>query len=481
MNAKLYRAAIPLMATGMLICPAIALSMEFPYIFSDPLHAVPAVIQKGVILPGDSTPIPRLVQKDFSQPLTLAEAVDLALSNNPKIKGAWAEIKVQSGILGQVKAAYLPSINGSANWTYDDLNYPNESSSTTRYTGQASVNWRLFDFGGRSANLSAAENQLATALASYDATLQESLAEVIQGYFDTITAAAALKAKTEDEGIAKSTLQSAKDREAKGTTSRSDTLRATTALAKATLDKNRATGDYQKALAVLTRYLGLPGNTQLLIPSDMQEHRKGALETRELALWLEDAQKNHPAIVAARKSLEATKDGVIVTRSAGLPTVNLSGNYYNNTRQGVAATQKSAQETTVMLSLNIPLFDGFASTYKLRGAQADVEKEAATLADTEQKIAMGIIRAFAETTSSLRNLEASATLLESAQSALASSQRRYDKGAADIIELLSTQAALADAWHERIRCLAEWNSARLQLLANSGKMGRFAVTDSAAD
>lgn len=479
MSAKLLRAAMPFIATCTLIWPAVARSSDFPYIFSDPLNAMPAVIDKGVILPGDSNPIPGSIQKDFSQPLTLAEAVDLALSNNQKVKGAWAEIKMQAGTLGQVKATYLPSLNGSTNYTKDNIDYSDSrypSSDANRFTGQASATWRLLDFGGRSANRSSAENMLAAALASYDATLQESLAGVIQTYFNTMTAAAALKAKTTNEEVAKSTLHSAVEREANGNSSQSDTLRSKTALAKASLEKNRARGDYQKSLALLKHYLGLPGNTNLVLPAELQENQGGAIESKELSLWLDEAQKSHPAIIAARKKLEATKDGVLVTKSIGLPTVNLSANYYKNSSQSQAATRTAATETTVILALTIPLFDGFASTYKLRAAQADVEKEAAMLADKEQEVAVGIIKAYADTTSALQNLEASATLLDSAQSALAVSQRRYDKGVADIIEVLSTQTALADAWNERVRCLAEWHSARLQLLANAGRMGRSAVT-----
>ena len=125
--------------------------------------------------------------------------------------------------------------------------------------------------------------------------------------------------------------------------------------------------------------------------------------------------------------------------------------------------------------VTIPLFDGFSSTYKVRGAQAQVEQKEAALADTEHQIAMEVIKAYADATSSLKNLDASATLLEAAQSALAVSQRRYNKGAADIVELLNAQAALSDARHERIRCLAEWRSAQLRLLAGAGQMGRAAA------
>lgn len=477
MNAKFQRTAL-LLAAGMLSLPTFAHSFEFPYLFKDPLRSMPEVVEKGVILPGDSTPIPRTIQKDFKQPLTLNEAVDLALSNNQQVKSAWADIKVQAGALGESYAAYLPTIRGVVNYTKDNISYSDSrypSVDTNSFTGQASANWRIFDFGGRAASRHSAENLLTAALSSYDATLQDALTKVIQSYFDAMTASASLTAKTKDEEVAQGTLRSAQDREAKGVVSQSDTLRAKTALARASLDKNRAQGEYQKALAVLGHHLGLPSTITLVLPSELHEQQDATVEKKELSRWLEEAQKTHPAIISARKQLEAAQGQVTVAKSAGLPTLDLSGNYYQNTRPGEAVT-KDARETTAIIGISIPLFEGFSTTYKIRGAQAKVEKQTAALADIEQQVAMYVIKAHADTVSSLQNLGASATLLESAQNALAVSQRKYDKGAADITEVLSTQSALADALNERVRCLAEWHSSRLQLLASVGKMGRHAVT-----
>lgn len=479
MNAKFQRAAL-LLAAGMLTLPTLATAFEFPYYLKDPLHVMPEVIEKGVILPGDTAPIPRTVQKDFTQPLTLDEAVDLALSNNQQVKSAWADIKVQAGTLGEAYAAYLPVIRGSANWTKDNIHYSNPiypSTDTSSFTGQATASWRIFDFGGRAANRHYAENLLAAALSNYDAALQDALTRVIQAYFDAMTASASLEAKTKDEAIAKSTLHSAQDREAKGVVSKSDTLRAATALARASLDKNRAQGEYQKSLAVLGHYLGLSSKIKLVLPSELYEQQDRTAENKELTLWLEETQKTHPAIVSAKKQLTAAQEQVTVAKSAGLPTIDVSGNYYQNTRPGEAIT-KDARETTVIVGISIPLFEGFSTTYKIRGAQARVEKQTAALADIEQQVAMYVIKAYADTVSALGNLGASSTLLESAQNALEVSQRKYDKGAADITEVLSTQSALADAMNERVRCLAEWHSSRLQLLASAGKMGRHAVTQS---
>ncbi len=449
------------------------------YPLIDPLLTEPEVLETGVTLPGDGTPVPCPVYKDFSTPLALSEAVDLALCNNPQIKSSWANIKIQAGAVGEARAAYLPAMTGALGRTNDQIRYSDsrfKSTNIDQNTAQGGLTWRLLDFGGRAANHQAAENLLTAALASHNATLQKALAAVIQAYCEVLTTRAAIKAKTESEEIATSTLRSAKAREAKGTLSQTDTLQATTALAKASLEKNRAQGEYDKALSVLGYLLGVPGHPTITLPED-QEVQVEEQGGKALALWLEETEKNHPALVAARSQLEAAQQRVEATRSAGLPFLALSANYYQNTRPGEAVTASNSTETTVGLMVTVPIFDGFSSTYKLQGAQAQVEQKGAVLADTERQIAMEVIKAHADATASLQNLGASATLLAAAHNALAVSQRKYAKGAADIVELLNTQAALADARHERIRCLAEWRSARLRLLASAGQIGRFAARE----
>ncbi len=476
MNVKLSRAGVKALILILASWPASALSFDPPYFFTDPLKSTPSIVGNGVVLPGDSVPISCDTSYDFMQPLSLGNAVDLALCNNKQIKTTWADIKIRASMLGEAKAAYLPTVTATPGWTSDWVDYLSSkatSGNTNGFTLQASATMRIFDFGGRTANRKAAESNLQAALSTHNATLQRALAEVIQAYFSAMTASATLKTKTDNEEIAKNILNSAKSKEAKGATSQSDTLRATTVLAKASLDKNRSQGEYQKSLAILEHVLGLTRKADLILPQDLNESAEA--QNRELSAWLEDTQKNHPAVVAARKRLEASQQQVTVARSAGRPAINLTGNYYLNNRLGESVSSVSSMSTTLLVALSIPIFDGFASTYKLRGAEAQVERATAELADVEQQAALGVIKAYADTLSALRNLESSAILLDAAKSSLVVSQRKYDKGAADISEVLSTQAALADAWQERVRCLAEWHSGRLQLLASVGQMGRFAV------
>lgn len=463
-----------LVLAGMLLFASGADCFELNSFLSDPFDVTPEVLRKGVVLPGDLQPFQRAPSKDFDQPLSLGEAIDLALTHNQRVKGAWADIKVQANALGEVYATYLPLVGGTVSWARDNTSYSEsgyESSHTSGFSFQASANWKIFDFGGRSASRNAARHLLTAALRSYDAAIQETLAGVVQAYFDAVTQAASVRARSEEAELGEKILRSAQSREETGVLSRSDTLRAKTALAKSRLNGSRAQGDYEKALAMLRYVLGVSADTGLVLPEEVMKHTDIDGEGRELSNWLEDAKTSHPAVKAAREQLEAAREQVKAIELAGLPSLNLSLSYYRNSRPGQAISAANVTETTGVLSVTLPVFEGFSSSYKTLGGRALAERRAAALSDTEQQVAKAIARSYGDATFALKNLEISETLLDAAQEALAVSRRRYDKGAANMEEVLSAQAALSDARSERIRCIAEWNSARLQLLANAGKLG----------
>lgn len=429
-------------------------------------------------LPGDANAVScPAVDFDPGAPLPLAKAIDIALCNNARIRAAWVNIRVQDAALGRAKAAYWPTLSANVSGLTDRSSYPGTSFPTTTRTEETvygSLTWRLFDFGGRAATRRAAEALLELAVASRDATIQKTLSSVVQAYFDGVTEKAVIDNKSDDEALARSTLASAQRKLVQGGVAQSDALQAATALARISLDKNRAQGEYEKAIAALVYLLGLPPNSALSLPEDV-DMRTGN-EEQDLSAWLKEAEQRHPAILAARAAVDAARQQVTVARAGGKPTLDLTGNYYQNAYPGQGLTSTNAKVTTFGLSVTVPLFDGFATHYKVRGAENTVKEKEAELQDTEQETLMEVVRAHAGAASSLRNLRVSEDLVQAAQESLESSRRRYSSGAANILELLSTQAALADARSERVRCLAEWRTARLILLTSAGLLNRMSVT-----
>lgn len=450
-----------------------------PSFIEDPLVTVPPEVFTGKSLPGDADIISCPTSYDANINLNLELAIDLALCRNPRIKSAWAAIKIQAAALGEARATYFPVLNGSISRLNDQTNYPNPSNnlSPTYVQGTmvyGNLLWRIFDFGGRNANRRSANYLLDAALASHDATIQRTLVNVVEKYFETQTTLAVWEAKQASATYAKQTLLVSERREARGAGSKTDTLQAETALAKLTLESNRAQGNYQKLVSELANTLGLNPNAKLTLRKS--KVGQDLVLQRDLSAWLVLMQEQHPSILSAQKQLESAKEKRTVAVSDGMPSIDFMVNFFQNGRPNQGLTLVKTQETLAGFTLNIPIFDGFAKAYKIRGAEAGVEQKKAELQEVQNQISMEVIKAYADTSSAIKNIDSAQLLLNSAHTSLKSIARKYDFGAADILEILNAQASLADAQQEQIRCLAELRSAKLRLYASVGAMGRVLVS-----
>lgn len=444
----------------------------------DPLLARPPELGVGKILPGDIEPFGcNDAGEMLAEPLTLARAVDLALCHNPQVQSAWASIKVQAAQVGEARAAYLPNIVAGVSRQKDKTRYPETGfevrRESTNDAGYATLTWRLFDFGGRSANRRAANAWLAAVLASHDAALQKTMAAVIGLYFNAQAMHANRDARARSETLARQTMEVARKREARGVGAQSDTLQAATSLARAELEHARAAGTSDKAHVELGVALGLTASlaqaAQLQLAPDHDDAPPSL--HRDLNEWLALAEDQHPAIVAARSELDAARERLTVTRSEGLPTLDFTSGFYINGRPNQSLSAVQSRETVFGISINIPLFDGFGRTYKVRGAEAQIEVKQAELRDKRLQVLGEVSKAYADASAAYRNLDSSRRLAEAAQGALDNVRKKYDRGLADILEMLNVQAAVADSESERIRALTEWRSARLRILANAGVLG----------
>jgi outer membrane protein len=452
-----------------------------PDLLEDPLWVRPPVIDAGPVLP-DQTPILCPPNVDLAKPLALSDAVDLALCNNPQIAAAWAAIKIQAGAVGEARAAYLPTINGTYSRLRNKVVYPDFSSSNTASKGNmayAAFNWRIFDFGGRETNRISSNYLLAAALASHDATIQKILANVVGAYFEVLTTSASVKSKEQSEHVAKETWLVSVRREKANAAARNDVLQADAQYAKAQLMSKRALGDYQKAVSSLAYTMGQNANTLLILQEHLDDVKsiKGgsatniAQNSKDLQEWLAQTKERHPAIVAARAQWESAKMKVHSARSEGLPTIDFVNNFYQNGYPNQGLQPVKSNTTTWGFTVTIPLFEGFSRTYKIRGAQAQAEQSAAQMRDIELQILTEVVKSYADTQSSLSNLDSSERMLKATVLAMESSLRRFTYHAADILEILQAQDTLAQAQEERVRCLSEYRAARLRLLANAGQLG----------
>lgn len=447
----------------------------------DPFATKPKLLEQGPALQDDIASPPCATPNQMSEVrMSLSEAVDFALCNNAKIRATWAGIKERSAALGSSEAAFFPTVSLTVGRQRTDSGYPDTSIPANPVRGNTvngSLNWRLFDFGAREEDRQKANNLLLAAIDNHNATVQQIMADTVQAYFDTQSAQAVLNGMTEDASIAKATMKSVERREAAGASSDNDALQADTAVARANLNVSRAAGDYSKALAILAYVIGLPPDCKIETSRDDDLNVRQAPNelyplSDELDQWLQAAGRTHPEILAADAQWQAARNAVKAARATGLPTVDFSANYYRNGYPNQGLSINNSRVGNIGVFVSIPIFSGFAQTYQVRQSEAVAEQRRADLDDTRRRVLMDVVKGYSDARAALYNLHSSKTLLSVAKKSLASSQRRYNKGAVDIVEVLNAQKALTDAKLENIRSIADWRAARLHLMTSAGLLER---------
>lgn len=409
--------------------------------------------------------------------LSLENAIDTALRLNATTRSSWTDIKAQTAQVGIARSAFLPTVNSSLTIQSNNTSsagFGGAASHTNGYSAYLGLNWRLFDFGARAAQQGAAEHLLLAALASHDDAVRKTLSETVRSYFSALQAQGTLNARQRASAQARNTLAAAQRREGKGVTSRSDTLQAETALARARLAEHRAKADFTKSVAALVYVMGLPTDTPLVLPERMPTVPRDTLP--DLSELLADARAHHPAVLASRAQRDAGHRSVAAARAEGRPTVDFSVAHYRNgyPNQGVQANRSNSVQAGI--TLTIPLFDGFSRNHKISQAQALAEKRAIEATDIEHQILGQLVNVHADVAASIDGIETTDQLLTAAEASLQSATNRYDHGVADILELINAQTAMSDALEARAQSTAQFNTARLKLLIEAGRIDRDGLT-----
>ena len=432
---------------------ALAGETSDPFDTGSLLPPKPALRSNGVA--GDPcTPQP------LDHPLNLTEVVNLALCNNPQTRVAWANSLVEAAQVGVSKAEYLPNVSLDA--------ADRRSSGTAPGTDQRSIgvtfSYLLYDFGSRSANLESARQLLAAANASQDSTVQSVFLAAVQDYYQVQAALAALDAALESERAAKESYAAAEARYKAGSATPADKLQAQTAYSQATLNRITADGTLRNAQGTLANVIGLDANRNVTlapanttsIPNDFEG---------DINALIEMARQRRPDLQAAAAQLKAAEANADAARASGRPTISLnaSSNRYNTS--GI-----STSDSVVGISLNVPIFSGFAPTYRVRSAEAQVDEKSAQFEQMRLQVALDVWTAYQHLNTATQSLRSAAVLLDSAEQSERVALGRYKAGVGSIIDVLNAQSALASARQQSIQSTFNWNVSRATLAQAVGNL-----------
>jgi outer membrane protein TolC len=168
------------------------------------------------------------------------------------------------------------------------------------------------------------------------------------------------------------------------------------------------------------------------------------------------------AAEATLKSAEALADAA---HAAAKPTISLTASGNQNNSAGL-----NTRSSSMGLSLSVPLFTGYAPTYRIRAAEAQIETRRAQLERIRLQVALDVWTAYQNLTTTTQNLRTTADLLDSAEQSERMALGRYKAGAGIMLDVLNAQTTLASARQQRIQANLNWNISRAAFAQAMGNL-----------
>jgi len=403
------------------------------------------------------------------QQLKLTDVIDIALRNNTATRASWAQARAAAASYGAAKGQWWPtlSIDATANAL---KRAPTGFSSVTGqqfYGPTLNLSWLLLDFGGRSGSIGEAREALLGADWTHNATVQNVVLAVQQAYFEYMGTKALLAAQQTTLKEAQTNLEAANQRHQVGLATIADALQAKTALSQAQLALESTEGQLQTTRGALALSMGLPAN----LPYDIAPPGDTTLPlgiTDSVDTLIERAARERPDLAAARAEARAAQARVSVARSQALPSLSVGGSggetyFFNNPTYG--------NSYTATLTLQVPLFSGWSQIYNVKAAAAAAQAAAQAERGLEQQVIYQVFNSYYALRTATQRVRTSADLLASATQSEQVALGRYRAGAGSLLDLLTAQAALADARAQSIQARFSWYVALAALAHDAGILG----------
>lgn len=396
--------------------------------------------------------------------LDLLSVVNIALCNNPQTREVWANSRAQAAQVGVARASYLPSASAT-------LSANRSTPGNSQRIASLNLSYLLYDFGARAANLENARQTLASVIATQDSAVQLLFLTSVQAYYQTRATLAAYDAAIVSERAAQASFAAANARYLAGSNTPADKLAAQTAWSQASLNRITANGAMKIAQGNLANILALDANVNVSLvaaqggsPAAPDEERLKILD-QNIAALIEEARLNRPDLQAAQATVLAAQATADAARAAGKPVISVTGAANQSNSAGI-----NTHVSTLGLSMSIPIFSGFAPTYRIRAAEAQIETRKAQLERLRLQVALDVWTAYQNLITATQNRLTTADLLDSAKQSERVALGRYKAGMGIMLDVLNAQTTLASARQQRIQADLNWNISRATLAQAMGSL-----------
>jgi outer membrane protein len=400
-------------------------------------------------------PAGKIAALDPTHLYSLAELVDIAEHNNPRTRVVWERAKQKAEQLGIAKSAYFPVLTGIATFADERIIEPFPQPLAPRgyimveatvVQPEIALQYLVFDFGKREANIGAAKAEALAAGANFIQANQEVAFQVTSDYYKLVTAQERLQAAQETLKTAQTTQDAAEDRLQNGRATRPDVLNARAETSQAVFDLEAADGDEKIARVTLAEELGVDPSPNIFIDA-----RKNAPLPESLSFSIDElinrAMADRPDLMAQISEIRAADSEVRAAKAEYRPQIVLSG---SGAQQAIWPSADygqlgAANEPVWSAALTVEwrIFDGGARRNRLAIAESKRREAQDEFTDKHDQAQREVWSAFIAFRTAQRQEQAAVALLDSASTSYSASLDAYKYGVKNLVDVVTAEKQLA--------------------------------------
>ena len=417
-----------------------------------------------------------------TEPLSLADAINIALRQNPDILRAQKDLEAAQGVVVQTRAIAVPKLQATGSFSAvqstdidsPHLNIPNFNFSfgtEQSWASQIRLVQSLYEGGRILSSLRVARLTKERSLLVYQTAVADTVLAVQLAYYDVLLDAREIIVEEESVELLSRELADTKRRYDAGTVPQFNVLRAQVELANQQPKLIRAKNNYRIAKNTLANILGfnIPKNTIEDIPLNLSGKLEAEPYQVDLPHAIALALERRTELASLRKDQALRFEDVVSAKAGYLPTVQAYGGYDLHSSMFSSDLTYDIYGWIAGVQVSWDIFDGFRTKGKVMEAKAQYEKAGVELDDTMRRIELDVRTAYSKFIEAADVLESQKKVVEQAEEALRLASARNDAGTGTQLDVLSARTALTDAQTTQIEALHDYSAARARLERSVGQ------------
>ncbi len=404
-----------------------------------------------------------------AQAENLSEALVKAYQTNPLLNAERARQRATDENVPQALAGYRPQIIASLSAglqavrnTLPDNSLQNGS--LTPWTVGVTVKQMLFDGFRTANNVRASELQVRSGREALRNVGQGVLLDAITAYTNVLANQALVEAQRSNVTFLRETLNITQRRLSAGDVTPTDTAQAEARLNRGLADLNAAEVNLAVSQATYAQVIG-QSPARLNAPDPIDRLLPG---NREDAIA--QAQKQHPAVMAASFDVDVASTVVRIAEGGLLPTLSLQGSASRATDTDTTLGTKRTDQASIGGQLVAPVYDGGVAASQTRQAKQVVTQSRQVLDQIRNQSRTAVVGAWAANVGAKVAVSAAESEVRAATVALDGVRREAQGGQRTTVDVLNAQQDLVAAKARLIGAQRDRVVASYTLLSAIGRL-----------